>query len=129
MNPLPRYFFLVAGAPDATPLKFWTKEEAINYIADNLYVAKNAQFLEITSDSGQLIYSQDEILALVGSQRSIKTLLPVIFLLFMASIFAPAPLDRYLLYGFVVFFIPLWFICGRGVIAFNRSLIRRFRRK
>lgn len=129
MNQAPRYFLLVMGASNATPQKFWTKEDAINYLVDNFHAAKNSQFLEVTSDSGQLVYSRDEALSLVKSHRGLKTTLPILLLIFLGSLFAPAPLDKILLIGYAIVFIPFWFTTGRGVIAFNRSLLRRLRRK
>lgn len=129
MIQVPRYFLLVSGAPDTVPRKFWTKEEAIDYLANDFHATKKTQFIEIQSDSGQLIYSKDEILALVKSQRNRKTMLPAIALLFLGGLFAPAPFNEYFSYLYIVVFVRFFLISGRGVIAFNRSLRRRFSSK
>lgn len=121
-----RYFLLTMGHADVDPVRYWTREEALDHVCRRAALAAGCDRLEIASDGGEVIFTKDEILALIRNRKAQRLLFPLLMLLFAAVLFARGSAWYGYLFGLQLLVLFAYVIvCWEGVASGNTSLWQR----
>lgn len=121
-----RYYLLKMGDGNPEQVKYWTQEEALEHVFRHAAIASGSEWLEITTDTGDTVFTKAQILSIIRSRKVQRILFPLLMLLFAALLVARGSagygylfaLNLLVLFAYVI-------VCWEGVAAGNTSLWRR----
>lgn len=121
-----RHYLLRIGHGDPAPIKYWTREEALDHVFRHAAIASGSESLEITTDTGDAVFTKAQILSIIRSRRAQRILFPLLLLLFAALLVARGSagygylfaLNLLILFAYVI-------VSWEGMAAGNTSLWRR----